>query len=78
MPNGEIGIIPESWIREYSELFAFMDDHATSNNDLILKKHHLALVQDLETGNLAKVTMSRKLEKLRDFEQIEDFWFRYV
>ena len=72
LPNGEIGIIPDSWIREYSELFAFMDDHKVNGAALTLKKHHLALVKDLETGNLAKVTMSKKLEKLRDFEQIED------
>jgi SNF2 family DNA or RNA helicase len=72
LPNGEIGIIPDSWIREYSELFAFMDENKVNGHELILKKHHLALVQDLETGHLAKVTMSKKLEKLRDFKQIED------
>jgi SNF2 family DNA or RNA helicase len=72
LPNGEIGIIPESWIKEYSELFAFMDENKLNGHNLILKKHHLALVKDLETGNLAKVTMSKKLEKLRDFQQIED------
>jgi len=72
LPNGEIGIIPESWIREYSELFAFMEENKVNSEGLTLKKHHLALVKDLETGNLAKVTMDKKLEKLRDFEQIED------
>lgn len=72
LPNGEIGIIPEAWIKEYSELFAFMDERKVNGHNLILKKHHLALVQDLNTGNLAKVTMSKKLEKLRNFEQIEE------
>jgi hypothetical protein len=72
LPNGEIGIIPESWIREYSELFAFVDEKKTNGHEHILKKYHLALVQDLENGHLARVTMSKKLEKLRDFEQIED------
>ena len=72
LPNGEIGVIPDSWIREYSELFAFMNDHQQNNGNLILKKHHLALVQELESGNLAKVSMSKKLEKLRNFEEIED------
>ena len=70
LPNGEIGIIPEAWIKEYSELFAFMDENTTNGQELVLKKHHLALVKDLETGNLATVTMSRKLEKLRNFEEI--------
>jgi len=72
LPNGEIGIIPDAWIKEYSELFAFLDDVKTNSPGLTLKKHHLALVKDLETGRLAKVTMSKKLEKLRDFDQIED------
>jgi SNF2 family DNA or RNA helicase len=72
LPNGEIGIIPESWIREYGELFAFMDENKKNGHEHTLKKYHLALVQDLENGHLAKVTMSKKLEKLRDFEQIED------
>ncbi len=71
LPNGEVAVIPESWISEYSELFAFMDN---DDSDLHkLKKHHLALIQDLETGNLAKVTIDRKLEKLRDFDRIDDF-----
>ncbi len=72
LPNGEIGIIPDSWIKEYSELFAFMDDPKSKDQNLTLKKHHLALIKDLETGNLAKVSMSRKLEKLRNFDQIEN------
>jgi SNF2 family DNA or RNA helicase len=72
LPNGEIGIIPESWIREYGELFAFMDENNKNGHEHTLKKYHLALVQDLENGQLAKVTMSKKLEKLREFEQIED------
>ena len=72
LPNGEIGIIPDSWIKEYSELFAFMNENNLNGQNLVLKKHHLALVKDLETGNLAKVTMNKKLEKLRNFEQIEE------
>ena len=72
LPNGEIGIIPDAWIKEYSELFAFMDENRVNGHELVLKKHHLALVKDLETGNLAKVSMSKKLEKLRNFEQIGD------
>jgi hypothetical protein len=34
-----------------------------------LKKYHVALVQDLQQGNLAQVTITNKLEKLRNFEQ---------
>ncbi|MBL3654887.1 DEAD/DEAH box helicase [Fulvivirga sediminis] len=70
LPNGEIAVIPESWLTEYSELFAFAEEDEDGVTKL--KKHHLALVQDLENGNLAKVTMSRKLESLKGFEEIED------
>ena len=68
LPNGQIAIIPEEWFTQYIELFAF----AEGEEQLTLKKHHMALVNDLQNGNLATVTMSRKLEKLRDFETIED------
>ncbi len=69
LPNGEYAVIPESWFVEYSDLFAFMGEEGGQHT---LKKHHLALVQGLKQGNLAKVTMSNKLEKLKDFAQIDD------
>lgn len=71
LPNGEIAVIPESWITEYSELFAFAEDN--ENGNPTLKKHHLALVKDLEAGNLAQVSISRKLEKLRGLEKMDEF-----
>jgi SNF2 family DNA or RNA helicase len=71
LPNGQIAVIPEIWFSQYSELFAFaeIDDNSQS---LILKKHHFSLVQNLENESLAKVIMSRKLEKLANFEKIEE------
>ncbi|MCJ8163833.1 DEAD/DEAH box helicase [Pontibacter sp. E15-1] len=68
LPNGQVAIIPEEWFTQYIELFAFSE----GDDQLTLKKHHMALVNDLEQGNLATVTMSRKLEKLRTFDTIED------
>lgn len=73
LPNGEIAVIPDEWFTEYSELFEFMQ---SKEDKFALKKHHLALVQNLEQGNLANVTMDRKLQKLYDadkFGEIEDF-----
>jgi SNF2 family DNA or RNA helicase len=72
LPNGEIAIIPEVWRKQYSELFAFADT-SDGESTLTLKKHHIALVHDLQTGNLAQVTIHNKLEKLKEFDQIEDF-----
>lgn len=72
LPNGEIAIIPEAWFTDYAELFAFMHLEK-GEQSLRLKKHHLALVEDLRNGQLAQVSMDRKLQKLNDFENIEDF-----
>ncbi|AMM50861.1 helicase SNF2 [Rufibacter sp. DG15C] len=69
LPNGQIAIIPEEWFTQYLELFAFAEGE---DDELKLRKHHLALVSDLQNGNLATVTMTRKLEKLREFETVED------
>ncbi|MEM8896091.1 MAG: SNF2-related protein, partial [Bacteroidota bacterium] len=71
LPNGEIAVIPESWFTEYSELFAFSED--TQDEDVKLKKHHLALVQELSGNNLAKVSLNRKLQNLQDFDSIEEY-----
>ncbi|MGB3618238.1 MAG: SNF2-related protein [Catalinimonas sp.] len=70
LPNGEIALIPEEWFTRYSELLAFTEERG--GDALKLQKHHLALVKELEVGQMAQVAMSRKLEKLREFEQIDD------
>lgn len=71
LPNGEFAIIPEEWFTNYSELFAFMEND--EKGDGRLKKHHVSLVNEMQSGNHAKVAMSRKLERLRDFDEIEDY-----
>ncbi len=74
LPNGEVAVIPDVWFTEYSELFAFMEENNGKNakTKLFLNKHHLALIREMKTGHLAKVIMTRKLEKLKEFESIED------
>ncbi|WP_190242651.1 SNF2-related protein [Hymenobacter lapidiphilus] len=69
LPNGQIAIIPEEWFAQYLELFAFAEEH---NQGLSLRKHHVSLVADLQSGNLATVLMSRKLEQLREFEAVAE------
>jgi SNF2 family DNA or RNA helicase len=69
LPNGEIAVIPEEWFTKYSELFAFVEDR---DGQMLLQKHHLALVKELENGHLAKVSIDKKLEQLRDFDKIDD------
>lgn len=72
LPNGEIAVIPEEWVTQYSELLSFSVEQEDSLG-LHLQKHHVALVHDLDSGNLATVTINRKLEKLRDFDNIDDY-----
>jgi len=70
LPNGEIAVIPEEWFSQYSDLFSFIEQDA---DDLKLRKHHMALVKELQNEHLASVSMDRKLERLRDFQEIEDY-----
>lgn len=72
LPNGETAIIPEIWFTQYAELFAFTQK---SPNDTTghLALHHLSLVQDLSQQSLAVTIMGRRLEKLRNFEQIHPY-----
>ncbi len=72
LPNGEIAVIPEAWLTDYAELFAFIEEYGQGQS-LKLRKHHLSLVEDLRNGRLAQVTMDRKLQKLQGFDEIEDY-----
>ena len=72
LPNKEIAVIPEEWFTRYSDLFQLADD-SDSGEGLTLKKHHVALVEELDKENLVKVSLNNKLEKLKEFEKIEDF-----
>lgn len=69
LPNGEIGIIPSSWAEEYKDLFVFAHENKEGTQ---LEKHHIALVHSLKEKESAHVNMSKKLERLLDYTQIED------
>lgn len=69
LPDGDIAIIPEKWFTQYSSLFSLAD----GNKHLKLKKFHIGLINDLAEDSIANVTLDRKLQKLNDFEQIDDF-----
>jgi SNF2 family DNA or RNA helicase len=72
LPNGETAVIPEWWFTKYSELFTFVEAHE-DHEGLRLKKHHMMLVQELERESLAATVLSRRLENLRDFQEIETY-----
>ncbi len=68
LPSGEIAVIPEQWFAQYSNLLQFSE----GSNQLKLKKHHIGLINDFSTSELAIVSMDRKLKKLANFEEIEE------
>jgi superfamily II DNA or RNA helicase len=70
LPNGEIAVIPEWWFTKYSEFFSFTEN-SHDDDQLRLRMHHLALVQELKEDNLVTAVISRKLENLRNFQHIE-------
>lgn len=72
LPNGEIAVIPSSWFVDYAEIFNFMEDKG-SQDLMVLRKHHLTLAKEMEKGELVKLTLSKKLERLRDFESIDEY-----
>ncbi|MFD0795185.1 DEAD/DEAH box helicase [Mucilaginibacter litoreus] len=68
LPSGEVAVIPESWFSQYGNLLHFSE----GGEDIKLRKHHIGLVNDLSDGEMAEVSMNRKLQKLTDFEETED------
>jgi superfamily II DNA or RNA helicase len=68
LPSGEIAVIPEKWFSQYGNLLHFSE----GGNELKLRRHHIGLVNDLAEGELAGVTMTRKLQKLTDFDYLEE------
>ncbi|OCX52383.1 helicase SNF2 [Mucilaginibacter sp. PPCGB 2223] len=68
LPSGEIAVIPEKWFSQYGNLLAF----AESDKDLKLKKHHVGLINDLTDGEMASISINRKLQKLVEFEELEE------
>lgn len=69
LPSGEIAVIPDHWFAQYSNLLQFTE----GSRNLRLKKHHIGLVNDFANSELATVSMDRKLQRLSEFEEIEDF-----
>jgi superfamily II DNA or RNA helicase len=68
LPSGEVAVIPEKWFSQYGNLLHFSE----GGDGLKLRRHHIGLVNNLAESELADITMSRKLQKLTDFEVLEE------
>lgn len=76
LPNGQWAALDPQWMDEYQDLFGFAETDKNQENaeeQLKLKKHHIALVKILQEKKLAKVNIRSKLKGLQDFEKIEDY-----
>ena len=73
LPSGERGIIPKEWKEKYAELFHFLESTGENENQLSLKKYHIGLLEPLNSDESSNVQINTKLEKLRDFDSIEDY-----
>lgn len=65
LPNGEIAIIPEEWFAQYEHLFQF----AVKKDSLQLNKVHIGVLHEISEHTA--LSMSRKLQNLSNFEQIQ-------
>ncbi|GGZ35201.1 hypothetical protein GCM10007049_30780 [Echinicola pacifica] len=73
LPNGQTAVIPDSWFVSYSEIFSFLENGEEKGSHMTLKKHHIALAQELQKDNLINLTLSRKLQKLQNFSEMESY-----
>jgi len=69
LPSGETAIIPEKWFSQYGNLLHFTEK---AGGSLRLKKHHVGLITDFANNELASITMDRKLQRLTEFQEIEN------
>ncbi|TAG03734.1 MAG: DEAD/DEAH box helicase [Cytophagia bacterium] len=73
LPNGETAIIPDVWLEKLTELIHFSEASEEKSEVFQLKRHHLALINELQTGEYAQVRMQRKLEQFNNFEKIDEY-----
>lgn len=66
LPNGEVAVIPEEWFARYNHLFQLSED----KKSIRLSKYHIGLLNDISEH--AALTMDRKVERLADFDAIEE------
>ncbi|HLO45848.1 MAG TPA: DEAD/DEAH box helicase [Leadbetterella sp.] len=70
LPNGQMAMIPAEWFSKYSELFENIEVEDEEQGRL--KKHHVGIINYLEEDGLAVTVMNRKLQGLKNFEEIEE------
>jgi superfamily II DNA or RNA helicase len=70
LPNGQKAIIPASWFVRYSDLFSTIDIDTETGGKL--KMVYIGMVHQLEKDGIATTILSKRLERLQDFKEIEE------
>lgn len=68
LPSGEVAIIPDAWFTQFVNFFHFVQ----GEDELRLKKQHVGIIGEMEEADVGGQDMRRKMEKLVDFESLED------
>jgi SNF2 family DNA or RNA helicase len=61
LPNGQIAVIPNEWFGNLAGILEF----STSEEEIILEKHHIGLIDDLNTNGGKFLRLSEKLERIK-------------
>ncbi|MEI7977492.1 MAG: DEAD/DEAH box helicase [Bacteroidota bacterium] len=68
LPNGMIAIIPIEWFGDLSGLLEF----STNNQDIIIDKKHVGLLEEIANNGGKYLNFSDKLDKIKNYGQIKD------
>ncbi len=68
LPNGQIAIIPNEWFGNLGGMLAF----STSEDEILLEKQHIGLIEELNQNGGKYLRLSDKLEKMRAYGQVRD------
>ncbi|MBC7384352.1 MAG: DEAD/DEAH box helicase [Bacteroidia bacterium] len=73
LPNGMIAVIPEEWFGNLGGILEF----SNSNDEIIIEKHHLGLLEELAHCGGRYLKISEKLLKMRDYGQMREMDLPY-
>ncbi|MDP1725721.1 MAG: DEAD/DEAH box helicase [Bacteroidota bacterium] len=68
LPNGMIAVIPEEWFGNLSGILEF----SNSEDEIVIEKHHLGLLEELSHHGGRYLKISEKLLKMRDYGQMRE------
>ncbi len=68
LPNGLVAIIPEEWFGNLTGIFEF----SSSEEEIVLDKHHIGLIEELSHSGGKYLKLSDKLSKMLSYGQMRE------